>query len=170
MRRFTRLYGGGPLHAAVMLASFTVAGYVVAKVLKVSHAGWIGVWLAGAIVAHDLVLFPLYTGADRLLSRRRRRGSQPAVPWKNHVRAPVVVSGILLLITFPLVLGLSEPGYLQATGLDTSVYLGRWSLVTGCLFAASGIVYTARWAYAVHWIARRAARQGTGAPMDAESG
>jgi len=160
MRRFTRLYGAGPLHAALLLASFAVAGYVASRVLGVSHAGWIGVWVVGAIVAHDLVLFPLYAAADRLLSRRRGPGRGAAEPWRNHVRTPVIVSGTLLLITFPLVLRLSEPHYVSATGLHTSVYLGRWLAVTAAVFACSGVIYAAR------WTAHRGARRRTGAPID----
>lgn len=163
MKRFTRLYGAGPLHAVLMLASFAIAGYVVSVVLGVSHAGWIGVWVAGAIVAHDLVLFPLYAAADRLLSRRGGPPGSPAVPWKNHVRAPVVLSGTLLLVTFPLVLRLSEPNYAKATGLHTSVYLNRWLVVTAAVFACSAVVYAAR------WIAYRGANRGTGAPMDTDN-
>lgn len=163
-RRFTRLYGAGPLHAVLMLASFALAGYVVARVLEVSNAGWIAVWLAGAIVAHDLVLFPLYTGADRLLSGRRRRLREPLVSWRNHVRVPAVLSGVLLLITFPLVFALSEPTYLRATGLHTSPYLGRWLIVAACLFAGSGV------AYVVRRLSHRRGRQPTPSPPGLQLG
>jgi hypothetical protein len=129
-----------------MLASLSFAGYVISRVFHASHPGWIAVWFVGAIVAHDMVLFPLYAAVDALVMRHRpgRRTSVAGVPWRNHVRVPVVLSGILLLMTFPLVFRLSEHAYFAATGLHTSVYLGRWLAVTGCIFASSGVVFVAR--------------------------
>lgn len=146
MTRFTKLYGAGPLHALGMLICFGFVGYVASRVLRASHPGWIAIWLAGAIVAHDLVLFPLYTAIDRLVlaHRRTRKAREPVVPWTNHLRVPVVICGILLLIWFPLVLGLSERTYAQATGLRTSVYLGRWLAVSACVFSASALAYAVR--------------------------
>ena len=140
-----RAYGSGPAHAALMVGSLAVAGYVGTRIVDVSQPEWIGIWLAGCIVGHDLVLYPLYTLADRLVaSRRRPERPAPAVPWRNHVRAPVVISGLLLLITFPLVARLSERGYVSATGLHTSVYLGRWLAVSGATFTVSAAAYAAR--------------------------
>jgi hypothetical protein len=160
MKRLTRLYGSGPLHAALMLGCFAFAGYLLSRILHASHPLWILVWLLAAIVAHDLVLFPLYAAVDRLVtSRRSSRQKAPVVSWRNHVRVPVVISGTLLLITFPLVLRLSEPGYVRATGLHTSLYLGRWLLVTACLFAGSGVLYGIRRALAP---ARRRPHHRTG--------
>jgi hypothetical protein len=146
VKRFTRLYGSNRLHALLLLGCFAFVGYVASRVLQVSHPGWIAIWLAGAIIAHDLVLFPAYTAIDRLLSDRHRRppSSTTGVSWKNHVRVPAVICGILLLITFPLVLRLSNATYVEATGLNTSVYLGRWLLVSVCVFGASGLVYGLR--------------------------
>jgi hypothetical protein len=146
MRRFNRLYGATPAHALGMLACFTFVGYVASRVIEVSHPGWIAVWLIGAVVAHDLVLFPLYSTLDRLVSglRHRRVTKPPVVPWQNHLRVPAVLSGVLLLVSFPLVFRLSDHDYAAATGLHTSVYLGRWLLVSAGIFAASGIVYVVR--------------------------
>jgi hypothetical protein len=166
MRRFRSLYGGGPLHAALMVGCFAFAGYLASLILHASNPWWIVVWFVGAIVAHDLVLLPLYSALDRVLWRRRATGKEPPVPWRNHVRVPVVISGTLLLITFPLVLRLSEPGYVRATGLHTSVYLGRWLLVTAAIFGASAFLYGARWARRAtreRAVARRAAQAAAAA-------
>jgi hypothetical protein len=143
---FSRHYGSGPAHAGLMAGSFALAGYVATRILDSSQPVWIAIWLAGAIVAHDLVLYPLYSLADRLVVSLRRRPERPApaVPWTNHMRVPAVISGLLLLLTFPLVTGLSERGYVSATGLHTSVYLGRWLAVSGATFGASLAVYAAR--------------------------
>jgi hypothetical protein len=52
---------------------------------------------------------------------------------------------LLLLVFFPLILGLSEPEYHRASGLTTHPYLWRWLAVTGVLFAASAVIYALRW-------------------------
>lgn len=90
---FARLYGSHPLHLLTMIAGFAVLGYVVATVKPATlwnpDVWWqsIVVWFAGAVVAHDLVLFPVYAGLDRLLSRRAPRPG-PDVPVLNHLRVP----------------------------------------------------------------------------------
>ena len=107
---FRRLYGAGPAHAVLMTAGFAFAGYLLTLILGASHPGWLLLWFAGAIVLHDLVFLPLYSALDRALtSRRRGEFSAPQGPTSiNHVRVPAVISGVLLLITFPLVFRLSD--------------------------------------------------------------
>lgn len=143
MRLFRRLYRAGPGHALLMVGAFAFVGYVVDRIVHVSQPLWIAIWFGGAIVAHDLVLFPLYALADRVLRCGARR-ARAGVPWVNHVRVPVVISGILLLVSFPLVFRLSDRTYLAATGLHPRVYLVRWLLLSAGLFVASGLVYAAR--------------------------
>jgi hypothetical protein len=68
--------------------------------------------------------------------------SGPAGPAViNYVRVPGAFSLLLLLVWFPLILGLSARTYHRASGLVTSPYLGRWLAVTGVLFAASAASY-----------------------------
>ena len=143
---FRRLYGAGPAHAVLMTAGFAFAGYLLTLILGASHPGWLLVWFVGAIVLHDLVFLPLYSALDRVLtSSRRRESSSPQGPAPiNHVRVPAVISGVLLLITFPLVLRLSDRAYATASGLHESVYLVRWLLVTAGLFAVSAVLYLVR--------------------------
>jgi hypothetical protein len=123
-----------------MLACFVPAGYAVSRV--VAAGVWPGfvVWFVGAAIIHDLVLYPLYALAD--VAGRPRRRSVP--PVTNHVRVPAALSGLLLLVWFPLILGASEREYVASVGLDTSPYLGRWLLVTGVLFAGSALVHAVR--------------------------
>ena len=52
---------------------------------------------------------------------------------------------LILMVFFPLILGLSEPGYHRASGLTTQPYLWRWLGVTGVLFAGSAVSYALRW-------------------------
>ena len=65
----------------------------------------------------------------------------PASPVINYIRVPAAFSLLLLLVWFPLILGLSARTYHRASGLVTSLYLGRWLAVTGVLFAASAASY-----------------------------
>lgn len=141
-----RRYGAGPLHLLALLASFAFAGYVVDRVTTVNDPIGIGIWFAVTLVAHDLALFPLYSLADRSLSLRARRHPErlPRVPGINYVRVPVLVSGMLLLVSFPLVFKLDVADYHSATGLNPDPYLARWLLITAVLFAASAILYALR--------------------------
>ncbi|MGO9751993.1 MAG: hypothetical protein ACLP8S_25940 [Solirubrobacteraceae bacterium] len=66
------------------------------------------------------------------------------VPLVNHVRAPALISGLLLLIYFPLILGPAGPGYLSATGHHPSGYLRNWLLITLSLFVSSAVIYALR--------------------------
>jgi two-component system response regulator ResD len=60
---------------------------------------------AGAVIGHDLILMPMYTVADRsaMAVFRHRRPQLPVVPWINYLRIPAALSGMLLVIWFPLI-------------------------------------------------------------------
>ena len=88
--------------------------------------------------------------------RRRRQDGRSAsrtepgavgiapVPWINHVRVPVVISALLLVMFFPLIFRLSNPYYQDATGFNESVYLFNWLAVSGALFIGSAVAYAIR--------------------------
>ncbi|MGW7447514.1 hypothetical protein [Kitasatospora sp. NPDC054795] len=155
---FARRYGARPLHLLALLASFALTGYAAVRLLAAQPLA-VAVWFVGAAVAHDLILFPLYSIAD-LSARsvlRRPPESVPAVPWINHLRVPAALSALLLLVWFPLILRLSEP-YPGATGLTDEVYLGRWLAITGVLFGAAAVGLAFR--------IRRARRTGRSARDD----
>jgi hypothetical protein len=142
-----RRYGAHPVHLLLMLACLAVGGYALTRVHDQGGLGHIVGWFVLGLIAHDLIGWPLYTWADRLLQRfsvRRPHRTRPAVPWVNHVRVPVFVSGVLLLISFPLVFRLDAAQYQSLVGLSESPYLGHWLLVTGALFAASALFYAVR--------------------------
>ncbi|RSS46306.1 hypothetical protein EF912_27630 [Streptomyces sp. WAC07061] len=146
---FRDRYGDSPLHLLLVLASFALACYAGLRLLEGDALG-VALWFVGAALVHDLVLLPLYAVADlavqRLLGRGAGPGARPPRAGVNHVRVPAFVSGVLLLVYWPLVLG--EVGhYTAATGLPSDVFLGRWLLITACLFAASAAVLAGRlWA------------------------
>jgi hypothetical protein len=148
--RFRRRYGAGPLHLVSLLMCFALAGYAASQIADVPEATRLGVWFLGAVVAHDLILWPIYAVADRLgIEVSRRAPRHRRVEWVNHVRVPAVISGVLLLISFPLVFNWSGNTYRSATGLSPSPYTARWIAVSAALFAISATVFTLRWLWAV---------------------
>jgi len=130
-----------------MVACFAVAGYALSRMNAQGGLGRIVLWFALVLIVHDLIGWPLYTWADRALQRlapRKRPGQPPSVPWINHVRVPAFLSGVLLIISFPLVLRLSAGPYEDLSGVSESAYLGHWLLVTGLFFMSSAAVYALR--------------------------
>lgn len=155
MKRWLQVhYGAGPLHLLCLPAGLAFAGYLVWTVWPAPNAIRILIWLGLAAVLHDVVLWPLYALADRAAARAGRLTRPPAVPWINHLRVPVVLSAVTLLISFPLVLRHSERAYHTASGLTEQPYLGRWLLLSGAAFAASALLYGLR-------LARAAGGRGT---------
>jgi hypothetical protein len=146
MRWFSRLYGSNPLHLLVTIACFAIAGYAANKLAAGGDVKGILIWLIGAVIGHDLILFPLYALADRSIMTifRRRPPALPAVPWINYVRVPVVFSAILLLIWFPLIFRLPTQFQADHTTLPLTPYMGRWLAVTGALFLLSAVAYAVR--------------------------
>ncbi|MGH3768352.1 MAG: hypothetical protein ACRDTX_24905 [Pseudonocardiaceae bacterium] len=129
-----------------LLASFVVAGYAGVRLLAATPVG-VGAWFVGSAVGHDLVLFPLYAGLDAalvlLLRRRPELATVSGLRWLNYLRVPAVISGVLLLVWFPLILGL--PTVIEeASGLPAPPLLRNWLGVTALLFATSGAILTAR--------------------------
>ena len=153
VHRFHRFYGAHPLHLLVLVASLTLTAYAVSFLVRAPNTERIAIWFVAAVVAHDLVLFPLYALADRsvavALSWRTSRRGTFAVPAVNHVRLPVLASGVLLLIFFPAILQQGDATYVRASGLhEQTTYLDRWLLITGGLFLVSAASYAARVALA----------------------
>jgi hypothetical protein len=145
VKRRVSVYGAPLWHLLMLVACFVVAGYAVTRV--VAAGIWLGfaAWFVGAIILHDLVLYPLYSAADattQTLTRRVSRSRRPTVV--NHLRVPAALSGMLLLVWFPLILRGAERNYRSAVGLSTSPYLARWLLITLVLFGVSGLLYAVR--------------------------
>ncbi|MFE9610773.1 hypothetical protein [Streptomyces sp. NPDC006012] len=144
MARFVRWYGSGPLHLLALIASFAIAGYAMVRLFAVRPLE-VAIWLVGAAILHDLILLPLYSLADQSAGSvlRHRAAPEPRVPWANYLRVPGFLSGLLLLVWFPLVFNLSVP-YPGATRLSAEVYLGRWLAITAVLFVASALAFAAK--------------------------
>ncbi len=145
MTLFRRLYGSGVWHLAGHLAAFGIAGFALAQI--VNGGAWVNfvAWFAGAAVLHDLVLLPLYSLLDRAHVSVHMRMPRPRIPVVNHIRVPALLSGLLLLVYFPLILGPSGPEYMKATGHHLHGYLRNWLLISAALFIGSAVVYAIRW-------------------------
>lgn len=149
MRLLRRWYGEGPLHLLLMTASLALAGYAGVRLLE-GDTFRILLWFVGAAVVHDLVLLPLYTSADRVLQTGPVRRSGAV----NFVRVPVFLSGLLLLMWFPLITR-HTARYEPASGMSPDRFLGNWLLIVAGLFAVSALWFVARTVRA-----RRRARKG----------
>jgi hypothetical protein len=154
--RFRAVYGSNPLHLLTLIAGFALFGYVLATIkpstLWNPNTWWqsILVWFAAAIVAHDLVLFPVYSLIDRILvagSRLRPRAAA-SVPVLNYVRIPAMGAALTLLVFLPGIIQQGAPVYAAATGQSQEPFLGRWLLLTAAMFAISAVVYGIRLAAA----------------------
>jgi len=143
MATFRRFYGAGPGHLIAMLVCLAMAAYGGYGIFENARPWTVLLWLAGAIVVHDFVLLPVYTGAFWLMSRIPR-GERRRIPLLHHVVAPGALSALLFLAWLPLILRLSERGYGPTTGMSQQPYLGRWLLLTAALFAGSAVLYGVR--------------------------
>lgn len=141
MSPLRRLYGSHPLHLLGVLAVFALSAAAFIHFVDAGPLHRLALWLGGAIVAHDLVLYPLYTVADR--AARRAGGARLDPRTLNHVRIPTLLSALMLALFFPLILGVAER-YEQVTGVSPDVYLGRWLWLSGALFAGSALLYALR--------------------------
>jgi multimeric flavodoxin WrbA len=139
MRRLLRWYGASPLHLLAFLGCFAVAGYAAARLVPSRPLG-VAVWFVGAVIGHDLLLVPLYSLADSSAAAaiRHRAPQLPALPWINYLRVPAGLSGLLLLVWFPLILRL-RTRYQASTTLSPAPFLWHWLAVTGALFLLSAI-------------------------------
>ena len=150
MRRQLRWYGASPLHLLAFLGCFALAGYAAARLVPSRPLG-VAAWFLGAVIGHDLVLMPLYSLADSSAAAaiRHRAPQLPAIPWVNYLRVPAALSGLLLLVWFPLILRL-RTRYQASTTLSPAPFLWHWLAVTGALFLVSAVAYALRLRAAHH--------------------
>lgn len=132
---------GSPFQILLLACSFALAGYAGVRLLA---DDWFGValWFVGLAVLHDLVLVPLYAGADRAVTRGL--GAAGHREWTVYVRVPAALAALLLLIWFPLISGQMADHYRSATGLSGDGFLARWLLITAVLFGGSAALLLLR--------------------------
>ena len=169
-------YGAGHAHLVGLTASFALTAVAVAGWFQRPHdVTSIIKWLVAAIIAHDLVVLPLYSALDRVvLGRRASRvgssvaGTRPpsgrAVEPHAYVRIPTILSLLLLVVFSPVIFGLGARAELTASGIPEHGYLARWLLAAGAMYAVAGVAYlVARWRAAAR-VRTRPSRPGSPRP------
>lgn len=136
-----RLVVGSPFQLLLLVCSFALAAYAGVRLLA---GDWFGValWIVGAALLHDLVLLPLYALADRAVVRGL--GAAGRRERTMYVRVPAALSGLLLLVWFPLISGTVAGSYRSATGLSPDGFAARWLLITAVLFGGSALLLVVR--------------------------
>jgi hypothetical protein len=114
-----------------------IAGWALLTVLDFRAADNVVVWLVGAVILHDLVLLPAYSGLDRLA----RYAAKDAI---NYIRVPAGLSLLMLLVFWSTIRGKGDGAYHYVSGVHYDGYAQRWLLVSAALFALSGALYLAR--------------------------
>jgi hypothetical protein len=136
-----RRYGASPLHLLGHVALIAVAGYALSRAFQPRFAPQplnLAAWLVGGALVHDLLLLPAYSLLDAVV----RRTLPP--PLLNHVRIPLALSGVVLLVYAPRILDRQPQNVVNALGEPPPDYLARWVLLTVGLFATSALVYAFR--------------------------
>jgi Kef-type K+ transport system membrane component KefB len=117
------------------LALLPLCAWALVELFSVSSSNaavGVATWLVVAVVVHDLVVLPLYSGADRLV-----RGN-------NYVRVPGALSLLMLVVFWGTIGGRGEGAYRGVSGRSYEGYATRWLFVTAGLFAVSGVLYLLR--------------------------
>jgi hypothetical protein len=150
---FKRLYGDRLLHLIVLVGALALAAYTV-SVLGLDQlfnpgVWWqsIAVWFAVAVIGHDLILFPLYALAERLLPKGRR-DAKPAnpdrVPLTNYLRMPTLATGLTFALFLPGIIQQGAFSYHAATGLTQAPFFDRWLLLVAGFYLASAVCYVVK--------------------------
>ncbi len=130
-------YGASPIHLLAHLALLPIVAWALLQVLDFRAASNVVLWLVGAVILHDLILLPAYS----LLDRVAREATGSAV---NYVRVPAGLSLLLLMVFWGTIGGKGSGAFHATSGLSYEGYFSRWLLVTGVMFALSGVVYLVR--------------------------
>ena len=175
---FRQAYGAHPAHLLLLIVAAAVAGWAVLQWLHAPTPVRLLVWFGAAVIGHDLIAFPLYTGLDRLLIRviAGTSASDAAASisrWRraaiNHIRFPVLLSGLLLLMWYPLIFKRSDGVYFAASGQHQSRYLGNYLLAVALLFGGSLLIFLLRLARATGRSRIDASRRRTTSPATTET-
>jgi hypothetical protein len=141
VRRFQYWYGSRWPHLALMIGCLAITWYAGARLLR-PDAGAVVKWFLGAAIAHDLLLLPAYAGFDWALRQLSARLPGPT-PWINYARVPFFLSGLLILIWYPLIARRS-PIFEATTGLPIDTFFARWLFLSLALCALSAVAYGSR--------------------------
>lgn len=146
LRWWRKAYGEHPLHLVVLALAFALAAYTVSVVgfqtLWNPQVWWqaIGVWFAAAIIAHDLVLYPVYALADRILTAATARTPRHRCPL-NYLRLPLIGIAATFVLFFPGILQQGADTFHAATGQSQQPFLGRWLWLSAAMLLISALAY-----------------------------
>jgi len=144
---FRSRYGASPLHLAGHLVVFAIAIFAIDRIASGGGLAKLIALYIGFAIAHDLIFLPAYSGLDRVaraaLARLPARRAVP-VPAINHIRAPTLISGLLLIIYFPFISRKADNDYFQLSGHHIDGYLRNWLLTSAALFLGSALIYALR--------------------------
>jgi hypothetical protein len=126
-----------PLFVLAHLTLLPLCAWALLELLGGRSAQRIAVWLVACVIVHDLVVMPLYSGADRGLRRLAGRAV-------NYVRVPAALSLLMLVVFFGTIGERGEPAYRATSGETFDGYAARWLLVSAALFAGSAVFYLVR--------------------------
>jgi hypothetical protein len=175
---FRQVYGAHPAHLLLLIAAAAIAGWAVLQWLHAPTPVRLLVWFGAAVIGHDLIAFPIYTGLDRLLIRviAGSSASDAAASisrWRraaiNHIRLPVLLSALLLLMWYPLIFKRSDGVYFAASGQHQSRYLGNYMLAVALLFGGSLLIFLLRLGRAAHRSRSDASPARTSPPQTIET-
>lgn len=141
MRRFRDYYGARPGHLLAACAALVIVGGAFVDWFHASaHTANILVWFAAALVAVEFVLIPLAWVGDRVPRARRQPRAPRGAGWA-YIRVPALLSGLLVIVFAPIIFRADVDTYRTYTGSTPDVYLARWLIATGLLFACSAAIY-----------------------------
>jgi hypothetical protein len=150
LNRIRHFYGASPLHLLALIACFAMAGYAAVHTAETTDWPLILLWFLGAVVGHDLILFPLYALADHSIHSAvgaisgRLSPPRPGVSPLNYIRTPALGAALTFLLFFPGIVRQGQDTYLAATGQTQQPYLARWLLLVAVMFGLSTIAYAVR--------------------------
>ena len=119
------------------LALLPLCAWALIELLDSRSGQRIAIWLVACVIVHDLVVMPLYSGADRGL----RRVAGDAI---NYVRIPAALSLLMLVVFWGTIAEAGERAYRATSGQTWEGHATRWLLVSAALFAGSAVLYLLR--------------------------
>jgi len=119
------------------LALLPLCAWALLEMLDSRAAERIAVWLVACVLVHDLVVFPLYSGADRGLHRI-------AGGAINYVRIPAALSVLMFVVFWGTISGSGERAYRAVSGQEFDGYATRWLFMSAALFGGSALLYLLR--------------------------
>ena len=133
-------YGAGPLHLLSAVAMGAIVLYALIQIAGGTQPLDFALWFAGAVVAHDLLAFPLYSTLGLIAGKgSEAAGARPGTI--NYLRVPAFLSAIALIAWFPLILGINSDYFEEKTGVAPDGYFAKWLLLTAALALGSALVY-----------------------------